>query len=274
MFKKILIFIISVGIILGLIFFGKFLIERRNLKKQITSLDRQMIFDLPEFKEAQKKFEQDSIDLQNFYIQEGKKLNPEKKQNLTMQIQQQLMQKRALLLNPLLQKIEAAIAITAKEKKISVVLDKKIAVYGISEITEDVIKKFKSQKELNLPEKENTQKSTIGYFDQEAVRSLKIFQEADQKLMKTFQGMQEELNKKGGEKLSPEEQNKLKEEYNYKLYQKRNEIYSSLFANVTKAVEKVAREENLSLVLDKQNVMYGGKNITDKVINLFLKENK
>ena len=45
-----------------------------------------------------------------------------------------------------------------------------------------------------------------------------------------------------------------------------------LLKAVNDSVEEVAKQEGLSLVLDTQHVMYGGRNLTELVVDTFLKK--
>ncbi|MPN12526.1 hypothetical protein SDC9_159844 [bioreactor metagenome] len=52
----------------------------------------------------------------------------------------------------------------------------------------------------------------------------------------------------------------------------REQIMAPLYQKVTASVNEVSKAQGVSLVLDKQNVMYGGRNITDSVVETFLQK--
>lgn len=273
MFKKVLTAVVLVLIIAGLIFAGRMFMDNFSAsKKSVASINQDTIFELPQFKEAQKKLEEVNIKLQEVYGKEAEKLSEEKRKILTMQLQQRLAQEQAVLLRPLFENVEIAIANIAKKKKIRVVIDNKIAVFGAKDITEEVVNLIKSGKPLVRP-KELPQKSPIGYFDEQTIRALKVFQEADEEFFKIYQELQKELEIKLRGR-STMEQNKITEDYNIKLAGRKNDIYSALYKLVTEMVEKTAKDKGLSLVVDKQSIMYGGINLTDEVVEVFLKEVK
>lgn len=272
MFKKIVTAVISILIILGLVFAGRVILGKFMVSSGVASIDQEVVFELPEFKEAQKKLEEVNLKLQKTYREEAAKLSGDKQKILLMQIQQRLTQEQAVLFRPLFEKVEMAIANVAKKKRITVVVESKIAVFGAEDITQEVINLLKSGKSLSRP-KESPKSSPIGYFDQQTVSALQVFQKADEKFFGEYQDIRKELEKrlKG---IPIVEQNKITEEYNLRLASKKEEIYAPLFKLVTEVVEKTAKDKGLSLVLDKQSVMYGGVNITDEVIKAFLKEAK
>ena len=45
----------------------------------------------------------------------------------------------------------------------------------------------------------------------------------------------------------------------------REDMYAPLFRQVNRTVKKVAESQNLDLVVNKEHVMWGGRNITDEV---------
>ena len=83
-------------------------------------------------------------------------------------------------LNPLKEKARAAVATAAKNKGVTVVLDKKITVYGVPDMTDDVKGLLESGNDLTYPEdnEEQLKQAPIGYFDQNIVSNLKVFKEA------------------------------------------------------------------------------------------------
>jgi Skp family chaperone for outer membrane proteins len=269
--KKIIIPIIAVLIIAGLFFGGKYIYERyKSPASQVASIKQETLFELKEFKDVQKKLEEDNIKAQQYFAQNSQNLNEKQKEMLYFQIQQELEKKRAELLKPVYDKISLAISNVAFDGKYTVVVDSKVIAFGAKDITNDVIELLKSSKELK-DVKIDTQFSPIGYFDQETVRALKIFQGADQVFLKEYQTLQKEIDSKTKGK-SPEEQNSIIEEYNKILADKKAEIYAPLFKKINSYVEKVSKEKNISLVLDKASVMYGGYNLTEDIINELRKD--
>lgn len=56
-----------------------------------------------------------------------------------------------------------------------------------------------------------------------------------------------------------------------RLKSKYQELSDKLTANVKKAIEQVAKQEKLTVVLFKDQVLYGGQDVTDKVIEVLNK---
>ena len=69
-------------------------------------------------------------------------MNDKEKQDYYTQVQQRLSLKQQELINPLLEKVDAAIKTVADAKGLSVVMDKGSVIYGGQDITEEVGKKI------------------------------------------------------------------------------------------------------------------------------------
>jgi len=90
--------------------------------------------------------------------------------------------------------------------------------------------------------------------------------EAEKELNKAAQMMQSELEEKVSD-LNQEEQQELLSEYQTELSKKEQKLIQDVLAEIENAIKKVAEEKKVKLVLDKRNVIYGGYDITEDVIN-------
>lgn len=251
--------------------------------KQVAALDEEAVYSLPAFVTAK-------ADLKVWVEEEAKKLeaglqdkklSDEKKKLMVQEYQTKVSQRTNEVLNALRERAEGAVAVVAREKGALVVLDKKIVVYGVPEITDEVKKvfgdkeKFGEEDKLSLPPEEDTSKAPVGYFDQSVVRSLKVFQAADQEVDNERRRLMEEFRKalEGLEKKpAPTELKAMQDNVRLKLEAFQEQKLAPLIKAVNDSVEEVARTEGLSLVLDKQHVMYGGRNLTNEVVDTFLKK--
>lgn len=242
--------------------------------KKVAALDQDVIVNLKAFKDAEEKLKK-SFEAREAELK--KKIEAAQgdaeKQNLLQQAQLEMQKERNEILMPLKTRAEAAVASVAREKGKIVVLDKRIVVYGVPDITEEVKAKFETEGEITLPEEQDTTTSPIGYFDQEVVRALKVFQEAEieifQKRAELARDMQKQAEKAD---ISPTELQNLQKEATVRLEAFQEQKMTPLIQAVNDSVEEVAQAEGLSLVLDKQHVMYGGRNMTNEVVETFLKK--
>lgn len=244
--------------------------------KKVASIDESAIYGMDEFKKGKEtldKWAQTEGEKRRKAL-EGK--TDAEKEEAFRQFQLELQKKEAEVLNPLKDKARAAIAITAKEKGVTVVLDKKIVVYGVPEITEDVKAVLAKGGKLEYPKEEiDPTQSPIGYFDQDVVRNLKAFKAADieiaQERATQIQKIQEEY-KKQGRQPTPAEMQNIQQTLEARLQAMQEQKMGPLIKAVTDSVADVAKKEGLSLVLDTQHVMHGGRNLTEQVVDNFLQK--
>lgn len=118
------------------------------------------------------------------------------------------------------------------------------------------------------PLSQSTQICTIGFIDMN-----KIMKESPM-----VKGMQEELNQKGQEitdSLNTDKENLTQEEFQQRqaevydgFLKLKQEMEAKFDASIYQAVEKVAKEKNLTVVLYKSSVNCGGIDVTSDVMNM------
>ena len=242
--------------------------------KKVASIDEAVIYKLDEFKNAEEELKKFAEERKKKLLEEGKDKSPDEQQKLSQQFQMELQKKQNELLNPLKEKARAAVANAAKDKGVTVVLDKKIVVYGVPDITDDVKTLMTSGGELSYPKEEaDVETAPVGYFDQGIVRSLKVFQQGEAELIQERNKMLAEWKASlGDKKPTPAEIQGIQKTIETRLQSIQEQKFSPLLKAVTDSVEEVAKKEGLSLVLDTQHVMYGGRNLTENVVDTFLKK--
>jgi outer membrane protein len=248
-------------------FFGHRYIKDTYFRtNEVGSIDRDVILKQSAFKKAKANVDEKGQEMQQKFAKQAEKMTREQQAELYQKFMQDMDKIKADEFKPLLDRAQAAVAIVSKEKKLKVVMDKKIVVCGALDITDAVKEKFNSSETLKAPDEVPGKDSKIGYFDQEVVRSLKLFRDADKSLAEQFGRMQKEVQEKA-KGLSDAEKQKLFAQYEMDFRNKKETLYKPLVDKVTKTVEKVGKEKELNLVLDKQYVMFGGRNVTDEVVS-------
>jgi outer membrane protein len=109
--------------------------------------------------------------------------------------------------------------------------------------------------------------STIGIVDIERVMS-------ESPKVKALQAQLDQIGKELSKKveaekanLSPEELRKKREAAIQEFQSKKKELESQVDLSIKQALEKVAKEKKLSLILYKNGVAHGGTDITNEVIS-------
>ncbi|MFW5985833.1 MAG: OmpH family outer membrane protein [Halanaerobiales bacterium] len=90
--------------------------------------------------------------------------------------------------------------------------------------------------------------------------------EAEEELNQLAQSMQMELEEEA-QNLPEKEQQAILEEYQDELSQKEQELIQGIVDSIKDIIVKVAAEEEVRMVLDQKNVIYGGYDMTQGVID-------
>jgi Skp family chaperone for outer membrane proteins len=247
--------------------------------KKVASIDESVIYQMEMFKKAEEDLNKwaDEKSKEMAKSVEGK--SDEEKAKKYQEFQAALEIEQNKTMDPLKKKVKAAIESSADKASVTVVLDKKIIVYGVPDLTDQVKTLLESGAEITFPEdnQKELDKAPVGYFDPSVIRNLKVFKEAEievyQERDRLLRSMSEELEKakNAGRAPSPAEIQAMQKAVEARLSALQEQKMAPLMKSVTDSVEEVARAEGLSLVLDTQHVMYGGRNLTELVVDSFLK---
>ena len=186
------------------------------------------------------------------------------KQQIAMQFQQQLSDKQREIVGPLFQRAQLAIAAVAASRNLSIVVDKRIVIYGGQDITKDVEAVFVSQQAVNPPTA-SPPPSEIGYVDQTVLDNIPKVQSANS-AMTQFETTQRQIySAKIAQAKSDGDKKQILTEYNKLVADKQDQLLKPLVDQTKTATADAARKKNLMLVLDKADVIYGGTDITSDV---------
>lgn len=121
---------------------------------------------------------------------------------------------------------------------------------------------------------ENETRGRIAYVDVWAVFNAHPQKAiAEKKLNQIAQSMQLELEKKAKD-LPKDKQQEMLKEYQSKLNRQEQELIQEIIDAIEEVIQTVAREKEVKIVLDKKNVIYGGYDMTQDVINYIEKNFK
>lgn len=242
--------------------------------RTVGAVDQEVLMGLDEFKKAQKDIEKLSDD---FRKEAEKKLpkNPKdwgpKDQQWLTEKRTEMQKKQNAIMEPLQQRQEAAVLKVSRDHKLTVMLDKRIVVYGVADYTDEVKKLFQGKEEIKVGDEVDTSKSPIGYFDQDVVRSLKVFGLVGTQVQRKQIELMKKLEEARG-KVSAAELQVLQSNASAELEAYQEQLMTELLSKVNDSVKEVAEGQGLALVLDKQHVLQGGRNMTSEVVDTFLKK--
>lgn len=109
----------------------------------------------------------------------------------------------------------------------------------------------------------------VGYFDQQAMANVPRFVAAERQLKAYGDGLNRQFAAQIRGVKSQDVQARIAQEFKNKMVDKQRELMGPLTQRVQIAIASVASTRNLSIVVDKQIVVYGGQDITQNVIDLF-----
>lgn len=119
---------------------------------------------------------------------------------------------------------------------------------------------------------ESKPKSVIGYVDVMAIfevhpEKAKAEQMLNQEAMKLQSRLEDEIKD-----MSKEERQTVMEKYQKQLKQKESELLNQVIKSIDETITQVASEEGIKVVMEKENVIYGGIDLTEKVKEIILQK--
>jgi len=188
------------------------------------------------------------------------------KQRISLQFQQEYSDKQNELLGPLYQRTQLAIANVSSAHKLSVVVDKRIVIYGGQDITNDVISAVRSSAAIPQPQA-SPPPSAIGFVDQSALANSADVKSASNQLQQ-FQAAQQPIYAKRFKDANNDvAKQQVMADYNKAVQDEQNKLLKPLVDQTKNATASVARSKNLMLVIDRADVVFGGTDITQDVQN-------
>lgn len=229
-------------------------------------VDQSALGSLPQFVNANEQLAQYKAQLDAQFASQIKAAHTDAdKQSIALKFQQLFQSKQSELVGPLFQRAQLALATVAGSKKLSIVVDKRIIVYGGQDITSDVINTIKSSQALQpqaaLPP------SSIGFVDSNALDGSSKVKDANDKLQKFTDEQRPIFEQKVKNAKTDVEKNQLAADFQKTIADKRDELLKPLVDQTKDATASIARSKNLLLVIDRGDVVFGGMDITTDVQN-------
>ena len=107
--------------------------------------------------------------------------------------------------------------------------------------------------------------SNVGVVDYRQFTTLKIYTDAEAEMQKAVQQAQQEFNEQSAN-MSDQEKQAYYQQTMERLQQQNTDLMEPVQKQVEDAVKAIAEAKGLSVVLNKDTVVYGGTDITQDVI--------
>jgi outer membrane protein len=183
---------------------------------------------------------------------------------IAQDFQNRFAERQRALLGPLFARAQVAVASIASSKNLSVVLDKRIVIYGGQDITKDVIDLVTGIADP-VPPVSTPPPSRVGFIDQTQINALPAFKTAED----TFAKFQADQQRAAQEKMrgarSDSDRSKIMTDYQSSMAAEQKSTLQPLIDRTTSVVADVAQKRNLILVVDRGNIIYGGTDVTADV---------
>ncbi len=175
------------------------------------------------------------------------------------------------MLGPLFGKAQAAIAQVSSSKSLSVIVDKRIIVYGGVDITKNVIDLVNNPADVAAPAS-TPAPGDIGYIDQTQIDQLPKIKSANDDFVKYASAARADaLRQMQAAKKNPQEQQTIFQNYQKSLNAQQDKTLKPLVDQTRGAMATVAQQKHLILVVDRSDVIYGGTDITKDVLDALKK---
>lgn len=167
-------------------------------------------------------------------------------------------------LGPLFARAQVAVASVASSKNLSVVVDKRIVIYGGQDITKDVVDLVTGVGDP-VPPVSTPPPSRVGFVDQSAIGAVPKIAAAQQSFMKYQADQQHAAQEKMRAAKTDADRSKIMTDYQNAIDAEQKSILQPVVNQTTSVIADVAKKKNLILVIDRGNIIYGGTDITSDV---------
>jgi len=232
----------------------------------IGFIDQAAIGSLPQFVSANRELARYKATLdRQFQARMRSAHNQAEQQKIILEFQQKLAQRQRVVLAPLFVRAQTAIASVSSSRNLSVVVDRRIVIYGGADITKGVTDLLQSPGAV-APPVNTPPPSEIGFVDQQQIDSLPNFKSASDQFNKFADGQKVMAQQKLAKARAGDRQQILRD-YQAAVNGKQDELLKPLVERTKSAIADVARKRNLILVIDRGDLIYGGSDITADVQN-------
>lgn len=235
----------------------------------IGSIDQAAIANLPPFVAANRQLGQYKAGLDRQFAAQMKGAHSQAdQQRVIATFQQKFADKQRTVLGPLFARAQTAIASVSSSKSLSVVVDKRIVIFGGQDITRSVVDLLQSPGQI-VPPVSTPPPSEIGYVDQNTVDQIPKLKTASEDFAKYDLAQKQAAQAKIAKAKTDAERQAIFNDYNKTVGAKRDDQLKPLVDQTKSIIADVAKKKNLILVVDRGDIIYGGTDITSDVQNAF-----
>lgn len=231
-------------------------------------IDQAAIGALPQFQKANAEVAQykAQLDPQFAAAMKGAK-SPSAQQQVQARFQQKFVDEQRKVLGPLFARAQAAIAQVSSNDRLTVIVDKRIVVYGGKDITKDVVDLVNGPGPV-VPPVATPGPSSIGFVDQSQLDEVPKIKNANDSFNKWATDQRAAaLKQMQGAKTDPKKQQQIFQDFQKSVNDQQDKVLKPVLDQEKSAIANAASQKHLILVVDRSDVIYGGTDITADVQN-------
>jgi outer membrane protein len=231
-------------------------------------IDQAAVGALPQFQQANRQVAQYKSQLDSQFAAQMKGARSDAdRQRIAGEFQQRFLNKQREVLGPLFGRAQAAIAQVSSSQHLGVIVDKRIVVFGGTDITKNVIDLVNGPGAV-VPPSATPPPSDVGFVDQSQIDQVPKIKQANDTFLKYASDQRAAaLKQMQGAKNNPQQQQTIFQNYQKNLSSQQDKMLKPLVDQTRNAMAKVAQQKHLILVVDRSDVIYGGTDITQDVQN-------
>lgn len=189
------------------------------------------------------------------------------RQRIAGPFQAKFVAEQRAVLGPLFARAQTAIAQVSSTRGLSVIVDKRIVIYGGQNVTNAVLDLLRSPGAV-APPVSTPPPSEIGFVDQSQIDTVPKIKSANDEFLRFADQQKAQLSAAmTAAKNDRQKQVLLLRETQKTIADKQDQLLKPLVDQTRNAMADVAKKKNLILVVDRADVIYGGMDITQDVQN-------
>jgi outer membrane protein len=187
---------------------------------------------------------------------------------IAQEFQNKLAQRQRDLFGPLFERARVAIASVASSKNLSVIVDKRIMIFGGQDVTSSVIDLLNGPGDP-IPPVNTPPPSSVGFVDQGQIDAIPKLKSANDDFAKFQADQQQQAQAKMKNAKNDADRQQILKDYQSALADRQKQTIQPLVDQTRSIISDVAKKKGLLLVIDRSNLIYGGTDITSDVTSQF-----
>jgi outer membrane protein len=231
----------------------------------IGYVDQAALSNIPSFQSANRELAVYKSSLDRQFVQAMHGVHDQNTQaRIAQEFQNKLAVRQRDLFGPIFARAQVAIASVASSKNLSVVMDKRIVIYGGQDVTSNVADLLNGPGDP-IPPVNTPPPSSVGFVDQTQIDAIPKLKAANDDFQKFQADEQTAAQAKLKSAKNDADRQAILKDYQSALADKQKQEIQPLVDQTRDAIAGVAKKRGLLLVIDRSNLIYGGTDITSDV---------